>query len=388
MVEEIVGFIRSLPVLSFQNSQSIRFWSGARNVARWIVVIAAWSTSHFHLDAADFEMTLGVKPGMQYDIPRFAVSSGDSVAIRFVNEDEMAHNVVFTQPGARVVVVTAAMALGVDGLSKGFVPESEDILSASGLLNPDEEEILEFMAPDVPGVYPYVCTFPGHGFLMYGAMYVGVEMPDLAQDLNLPPMARSAPEPSKSLHAWGEKRPLMYRIFMPDAGPAAIAVALQHGQSYCWDAGGCWLRYAWQGGFVDPWPVWQGNGNGLARIEGKIYWRGGEAHPLRIGDPDVAPTVDFLGYRKVDRYPVFSYRVNGILVEEGIRENHHGGGLKREFKIESTDEPIMFVASGTGQAAFSSSYGAFKNDRLLVDATNGAEFEITMTPITNAGGEQ
>ena len=110
---------------------------------------------------------------------------------------------------------------------------------------------------EIAGVYPYVCTFPGHGLLMYGAMYVGVPMPPLEKDGNVPEAARQGKTEARQFHAWGEKRPLMYRIFMPEASPAAIAVALKHGQNYCWDAGQCRLRYAWYGGFVDPWPVWR-----------------------------------------------------------------------------------------------------------------------------------
>ena len=39
-------------------------------------------------------------------------------------------------------------------------------------LNPGETQELKFKAPAEEGVYPYVCTFTGHGVVMYGAMYV------------------------------------------------------------------------------------------------------------------------------------------------------------------------------------------------------------------------
>jgi azurin len=32
--------------------------------------------------------------------------------------------------------------------------------------------VLEFDAPAEPGLYPYLCTFPGHGMLMNGIMTV------------------------------------------------------------------------------------------------------------------------------------------------------------------------------------------------------------------------
>ena len=35
---------------------------------------------------------------------------------------------------------------------------------------------IEFTAPSQPGVYPYVCTFPGHWRRMHGAMYVVADL--------------------------------------------------------------------------------------------------------------------------------------------------------------------------------------------------------------------
>ena len=47
------------------------------------------------------------------------------------------------------------------------------------------------------------------------------------------------------------RRPLIQRIFMPEAGPAAIAVAVNDELHFCWDAGECRLRYIWKGDFID-----------------------------------------------------------------------------------------------------------------------------------------
>ena len=68
----------------------------------------------------------------------------------------------------------AAMALAADpqGMAKGFIPESEDILQHTNLIQPTQSETIEFAAPADPGEYPYLCTFPGHGVLMNGIMTV------------------------------------------------------------------------------------------------------------------------------------------------------------------------------------------------------------------------
>jgi putative heme-binding domain-containing protein len=52
------------------------------------------------------------------------------------------------------------------------VPRSSKILLSSTLLQPRASERLSFTAPAKPGVYPYVCTYPGHWLRMHGALYV------------------------------------------------------------------------------------------------------------------------------------------------------------------------------------------------------------------------
>src|SRR5207302_1858234 len=56
--------------------------------------------------------------------------------------------------------------------ARAFVPKSDKVLLASTLLQPRETQKLSFIAPTTPGVYPYVCTFPGHSMRMHGALYV------------------------------------------------------------------------------------------------------------------------------------------------------------------------------------------------------------------------
>ena len=47
---------------------------------------------------------------------------------------------------------------------------------ASSLLEPGKKEALTFEVPSAPGVYPYVCTYPGHWRRMFGALYVVADM--------------------------------------------------------------------------------------------------------------------------------------------------------------------------------------------------------------------
>ena len=129
------------------------------------------------------------------------------------------------------------------------------------------------------------------------------------------------------------KRPNVMRIFMPEAGPAAIAVAVNEELHYCWDAGECRLRYIWKGDFIDGWSVWRGNGNGLARIQGDILLRE-EHNPVPYADlaDSNIPQPKFLGYTLKDGLPTFRWRVRGFDVSETIRPTEDGKALTRTFK--------------------------------------------------------
>jgi len=109
---------------------------------------------------------------MQYDIKELTVKAGKKIKLTFANPDFMPHNIVLTQPGKRDTVAMAAMTLGAKGFELGFVPPSPDIIWSTKLLDHKQEQVVEFTAPEKPGDYPYVCTFPGHHILMRGMLKV------------------------------------------------------------------------------------------------------------------------------------------------------------------------------------------------------------------------
>ena len=59
-----------------------------------------------------------------------------------------------------------------DALTRNYVPDVKGILHASPLVAEGTIEYLRFIAPDRPGRYPYVCTYPGHWQMMNGVMSV------------------------------------------------------------------------------------------------------------------------------------------------------------------------------------------------------------------------
>ncbi len=118
---------------------------------------------------------IGVVNGtMEFDVEEFQVRRGQRVRIHFINTDHMEHNLLIVRPGALESVGVAAdrMSLTPEGLAREYVPDSDEVLHATRMLAPGEEQILEFTAPEEPGDYPYVCTFPGHWRVMNGIMKV------------------------------------------------------------------------------------------------------------------------------------------------------------------------------------------------------------------------
>ena len=109
-----------------------------------------------------------------YTLTKFDVKSGQPVKLVFSNPDVTAHNLCIVKPGAleEVGIAGNEMAKDPKGIEKGFIPESTKILHHTPLLNENTRFILRFEAPKEPGVYPYLCTFPGHWVIMKGEMVV------------------------------------------------------------------------------------------------------------------------------------------------------------------------------------------------------------------------
>ena len=341
--------------------------------------------------AGDTTLTIRAVSGLQYDVVRFAVRPGTRVKIILRNADDMAHNLVLTKPAKRLDVVNAALALGNKGPAVSYVPKSADVLAAIPVLGPAQEGELVWTAPATEGVFPYVCTYPGHGFVMFGALHVTTRpLPALRDDPNVPEQAvaqqTAAPHPVSytdsrpSPHPYPVALPVVYRTFMPDAGPAAIVVTLPNEQSYCWDAGTCRLRYAWRG-YVDNSEHWHGNGKRLSKPVGDVYYRDQAGFPFHLGSPDSQPKdVQFKGYRVVDRYPHFRYLVDGVEVVEVIRAVEAGNGLVREFRVGPVSGDVYFSVHAQDGMEYVPSAGAFEGNTLRLTPEQAEHFTILMKP--------
>jgi azurin/glucose/arabinose dehydrogenase len=120
------------------------------------------------------EQSIVIKPvpGLQYDTKEITVKAGSKVRLTFDNTDDMLHNFVIVKPGTADKVAQEAINLGLEGQGKGFIPDSDEVLYYTNLLQPRTSDTIFFEAPQTPGTYTYVCTYPGHSFTMRGVMNV------------------------------------------------------------------------------------------------------------------------------------------------------------------------------------------------------------------------
>jgi putative heme-binding domain-containing protein len=123
---------------------------------------------------------------MLFTVSQFAVTLGQPVKIVFTNPDATDHNLVIVRPDAMAEVGMAANEMARDprNADSDFIPPEKRalILHASPMIGPtrsSQVHVLRFRAPAEPGLYPFVCTFPGHWVVMNGVMVVAKDLADV-----------------------------------------------------------------------------------------------------------------------------------------------------------------------------------------------------------------
>ncbi len=113
-----------------------------------------------------FSIEIGGDDNMRFDVTEFTVEPGQHVTITFNN--------VGTMPKASMGHNLVVLRMGVDKLefardaqrhirNEYVAPEREgDVIASTRVLGPGESATLVFRAPEEPGDYDYVCSFPGH----------------------------------------------------------------------------------------------------------------------------------------------------------------------------------------------------------------------------------
>ena len=76
---------------------------------------------------------------------------------------------------------------------------------------------------------------------------------------------------------------------------------------------------------------------------GEKFYIPSPSFPLRIGDPQKEPKVQFKGYDLVDGYPIFKYLVDGSPVRQRIAISKTGA-VQHQFSLQGNTKPVYFLA--------------------------------------------
>jgi azurin len=140
--------------------------------------VATSTVKHLTKQPADWTngpgqtILLNPVPNLKFNTSTITVKAGTKVKLTFKNSDDMLHNVVITAPNAADEVGSAALKMGLNGERMSFVPVTNKVLFHTLLLQPGKSDTIYFTAPEKPGDYPYVCTYPGHYLVMRGILKV------------------------------------------------------------------------------------------------------------------------------------------------------------------------------------------------------------------------
>jgi len=121
--------------------------------------------------AVSNDLALQANDLMTFDKKLFRVKAGQPIKLTLKNvgempKESMGHNVVVLTPGTDLPAFGGEAIKAVD---TEYIPVTfgSSIVAHSKLLGPGESDTIEFTL-DEKGVYPFVCSFPGHYGVMQG----------------------------------------------------------------------------------------------------------------------------------------------------------------------------------------------------------------------------
>lgn len=131
----------------------------ASTVKRQLKMPAGWQQP-------DQVVNLGTKPGLKFDIASLQMKAGSKIKLVFSNNDDMTHNAVLVSPGSAKEIGDIAFNMGIKGSQASYIPVSPKVLYHTNLIQPGSSETIFFVAPEKPGEYTLLCTYPGHAMIM------------------------------------------------------------------------------------------------------------------------------------------------------------------------------------------------------------------------------
>ncbi len=130
------------------------------------------------LHAADAarEIAITANDAMQFNLKEITAAPGEKLSIKLSHigklpKAAMGHNWVLFSATSDADVQKIAMECMKN--APDYLPKDRSVVLAhTKLIGGGESDVITFTAPDKPGSYPYICTFPGHFSMMKGKLIV------------------------------------------------------------------------------------------------------------------------------------------------------------------------------------------------------------------------
>lgn len=124
------------------------------------------STASAAVPAGPREVEITAGDTMKYSITSIEAKPGEEIKVILTNTgtqpvEVMGHNWVLLKMGSDVAAFDAA---ALNSKATGYIPDAlkDEIIAHIDLLGPRKSGEVSFKAPDAPGDYPFLCTFPAH----------------------------------------------------------------------------------------------------------------------------------------------------------------------------------------------------------------------------------
>ena len=120
------------------------------------------------------QIVLRTGKNLSYETRSLNAKPGEMLELKLVNPDVVPHNWALVQPGSLKEVGEMANRLIADpeAVVRQYIPDSDRVIVYTDVVAPQSEFSIFFRAPEQPGNYPFLCTFPGHWMVMNGVMTV------------------------------------------------------------------------------------------------------------------------------------------------------------------------------------------------------------------------
>ncbi len=120
------------------------------------------------------QVTIATGSNLSFQTRMIRARPGELIEFTLNNPDVVPHNWALVKPGTlkRVGELANRMISDPEAAIRHYIPDSTDVLAFTDVVLPKEQFTIYFTAPDQPGRYPFLCTFPGHWLVMNGELVV------------------------------------------------------------------------------------------------------------------------------------------------------------------------------------------------------------------------